>query len=304
MLDRICDIWEWIYYNRAWFFIVAISIIGLFVRKNHQNIKNITNNVNTQTTHVHQGLGYLDVSAMIKEKLQEKEIEVDTEVNKRFSEIPENERVKNPPLDVIAPAIELAQYRFGDVHTKNMLGNLISGALNCNTSHLTHPAFVDIIKQLNSFDIKLLSDISLQTLRDASKRQTTICGVVYELAELRKILRKRPDRSFPRAASRKDFSVEHLSTDYNLFPEETELALDNLMRLNLIKSFVCIPPDDWQRSEYMTNFAQNAQNIITTEQNSNISLYVEYICSCIQLTSLGISFCDIVLPDSKKQSSK
>lgn len=116
----------------------------------------VANIVNPSTKTMGQRLG--DIVDLIFTPVQVAKIYKDNAVEKfknklteKIEAIPENKRV-TPPLNVIGPAVEAAKYYVEEPTLREMFANLITRAMSSDTIQLTHPAFVEIIKQLSPLD--------------------------------------------------------------------------------------------------------------------------------------------------------
>lgn len=77
-------------------------------------------------------------------------------LNTEINGIPKEKRI-TPPLNLIGPAVEAAKFYIDDDELRDMFAKLIASAMNSDTSTLTHPSFVEIIKQLSPLDAKNIS---------------------------------------------------------------------------------------------------------------------------------------------------
>lgn len=89
--------------------------------------------------------------AIFAHKLQKYKSELD----KKLGEIPEEKRIE-PDLHTILEAIEQSRFCITDDELRAMFVNLIAGALNSDTSKNVHPAFAAIIRQMSSYDAKII----------------------------------------------------------------------------------------------------------------------------------------------------
>lgn len=72
-------------------------------------------------------------------------------VEDKTQEIPD-EYIKEPELHIIGPVIEASKYYIDSEELREMFANLIASSIDIRKSQSTHPAFVEIIKQLSPFD--------------------------------------------------------------------------------------------------------------------------------------------------------
>lgn len=76
-------------------------------------------------------------------------------LEEKLSKIPPDNLIE-PPLNIVGPALEAAKYYIEDDDLREMFANLIANSMNVETQSRTHPAFVEVIKQLSPFDVKIL----------------------------------------------------------------------------------------------------------------------------------------------------
>lgn len=75
-----------------------------------------------------------------------------------FSKLPD-ENKKELTVNIIAPIIDSLIIYFEEPNYKEMFGKLLASSFDNRKSHAIHPSFVEIIKQLNDLDAKLLKFI-------------------------------------------------------------------------------------------------------------------------------------------------
>lgn len=73
------------------------------------------------------------------------------ELELKVSSIPE-EKLIEPPLHVLGPTLEASKYYFESKELRTMFTNLIASSINSDVIGKTHPAFVEVIKQLSPLD--------------------------------------------------------------------------------------------------------------------------------------------------------
>lgn len=92
--------------------------------------------------------GFQQIDAVVKENLRDK-----------LSNTP-IEDLKEPEPNIVIPAYEALRYSLNKTQLKEMYINLIAQSMQNSTSDKVHPAFVEVIKQLSSFDAYFLKSIS------------------------------------------------------------------------------------------------------------------------------------------------
>lgn len=76
-------------------------------------------------------------------------------VENKTQEIPE-EFLKEPELHIVGPAIEASKYYIESELLREMFANLIASSIDSRKTNITHPSFVEVIKQLSPLDAQNL----------------------------------------------------------------------------------------------------------------------------------------------------
>lgn len=79
-------------------------------------------------------------------------------VNARIGEI-QPDKLVEPSLHIIGPAIEASKYYIDSEELREMFANLIAASMDADKTDNVHPSFVEIIKQLNTDEAKILKYI-------------------------------------------------------------------------------------------------------------------------------------------------
>lgn len=80
-------------------------------------------------------------------------------LTKRLRNIPPNQIV-TPNPSVVGPAIEAFKFNGHNREMRELFANLISSSINAKNAHRTHPAFVEIIKQINPDEARILQHLA------------------------------------------------------------------------------------------------------------------------------------------------
>lgn len=83
-------------------------------------------------------------------------------INKRFEKIPE-ERRKTPDPEIAVPLMQALTYTAQNETLREMYLNLLANSMDSTMSKITHPSFVEIIKQMSSLDAKVFDKLSQKT---------------------------------------------------------------------------------------------------------------------------------------------
>ena len=81
------------------------------------------------------------------------------EISNAVESVPE-EKLVEPKLDIVGPAIEASKYYISNEEIRNMFVKLIGSSINLDTTNQVHHSFVEIIKQLSPLDASNLRVLS------------------------------------------------------------------------------------------------------------------------------------------------
>lgn len=84
--------------------------------------------------------------------------EFENELKEKISKIPEDKLVE-PDVQVIAPALEAAKYCVEKDSLRNMFSKIITASMNSDEYNKVHPAFINIIGSLSPLEAKILKEI-------------------------------------------------------------------------------------------------------------------------------------------------
>ena len=202
----------------------------------------------------------------------EESIELTAELlRKRVEQIPE-EKICEPEPYVAIPAIQQISYCENSADLRELYANLLASSMNTDKKWKVHPAFVDIIKQLNPDEAKILKKLPpnimmSHPLIDVIMNTKKTTGGYHTLV-----------RNFS------IFGIENIENPGNICS-----YIDNLERLKLIE----IPA--------LTSLAnKNAYTplkehpIVRNSFQGKISEYftIDYKEKSFNITSFGVSFID------------
>lgn len=77
------------------------------------------------------------------------------EVAQKILEIEEN-NLQEPPMSVVGPALAASGFYIEEQELREMFANVIAASMDKSKSNIVHPSFVEIIKQLNSDEAKMV----------------------------------------------------------------------------------------------------------------------------------------------------
>lgn len=85
--------------------------------------------------------------------------------------------IQEPKLNILGPALEASKYYIDEEELRDMFAKLIAASMDSSKNNITHPSFVEIIKQLTPLDASNLKVINtspggLPIARYAAKKRT------------------------------------------------------------------------------------------------------------------------------------
>lgn len=199
-------------------------------------------------------------------------------LDKKFSEIPE-ENLQEPKMNILGPALESTKYFFEEEHYREMFANLISASADTKFNNNIHPSFAEVIKQLTHFDAKLLSHIiKLDSIPTVSIFAANDIFSGYELMN--------------------NFTeISATNTEYECY----KLAIDNLVRLNLIDIPYMASFTDKSKYDYLKNskIVNDYLNVFKQSKEIDHTVYkIELKEGVINLTNYGRKFISICLRET------
>jgi hypothetical protein len=195
-------------------------------------------------------------------------------------------RMVTPPVAIAGPAFESLRFSGAEESLREMYINLLETSMDLETAQAAHPAFVEIIRQLNPEEARLLRAIAV----DYQGRLPTITVAGAE-----------------RGVYSSHFLFLVRFSEYELedkcrYPNQMPSYLDNLCRLGLTKSpnreYYSVLIGD-QRDAYKSlvehpSIVKMTERIRAREDVVDPVIFVEAFC----LSSFGEQFC-IACIDSK-----
>lgn len=130
------------------------------------------------------------------------------EIDKETSKIPADKIKPEIDISLVGPALEASKYYIGDVVLRSMFAKLIAASMDLRHDGKVHHAFVEIIKEMNPLDAKVLSDLKNPSYVLYYLNNKHGFGYVYENI--------------------------YMSDQFQEPCAETSLAISNLERLGLI----------------------------------------------------------------------
>lgn len=211
---------------------------------------------------------------MVRENVEKYAKDIDNELSK----IPPENINPEPDISLIGPALEASKYYVTKEKARQMFAKLIAAEMDVTKSDQVHHAFVEIIKQMNPLDAKVLSDLDNPT------------SLLYCLF---------PAKNDPNMSQ--VLSDIYLSDTFPEYDQGVSLAIGNLSRLGLLD----IPTrnmgnihiggnntdtiERFQRTSLFTEIEREVQSYCPPDTKCQITTYPAY------LTSMAFSFQRICL---------
>lgn len=200
-----------------------------------------------------------------------------TDVAERAANIPP-ESIQEPKASVAGPTLQALAFTYEEDSLRNMFLGLLATAMDSRKSETAHPAFVEIIKQLDSTEALHLIDLlkSQNYVAIASVEKTLTGGgqnsLARHLVNLRNKATKQPTR-LPR------------------FPA----MLENWSRLGLIE----IHYDAWLTDENSYNWVETRPEYVELKSlHDSLEEPVSFSKGYVRITHLGIEFAKAIAADS------
>lgn len=198
-------------------------------------------------------------------------------INERLADKLENvleENIITPDPAIVGPSLEALRFSGNNEELREMYANLIANSMDSTTANKTHPGFVEIIKNMNSEEAKILNYISpnsvipIINIKSKSSPDEDGSVSVYEHLAI--------------------FDFIETNTDHNLIPS----YLDNLQRLGLIQiDYGRYLTDESRYDKLFSNNLYKQYESIIAEQ----SKFIYSDKGMLTLTSLGKQFRSICI---------
>ncbi len=186
-------------------------------------------------------------------------------------------RIVPPQLTVAGPVLEALRFAGNEEDLRDLYANLLAAAMDSETAHKAHPAFVEIIRQLSPDEAKLLAYI-------ARAPNSELCFVDVEIHVA--------DKGHANVLSH--FSVL-AETAGCAFHDLTASYLDNLARLGI----VTLVPEKWWVSdaakaqyELLSKHPRVAAFTVQNESAAEDAPVPKVVKGAIEITTLGRQFID------------
>jgi hypothetical protein len=83
-------------------------------------------------------------------------------IQDELNKIPE-ENLTEPPMNIVGPALEASKFYIENEEIRKMFAKLIASSMNVDLINLSHPSFIEIIKQLTLVEANIIKQIATNT---------------------------------------------------------------------------------------------------------------------------------------------
>ena len=198
------------------------------------------------------------------------------DLKEKLIDIPED-KIIEPPLNVLGPTLEALKYNFDEDELREMFLNLLSKSMNSDLKNKVHPSYVEIIKSMSTLDAIVMKKISVDRML-ASSEVLFICD----------------EGSFNGGMPR-----NFISKLYGIGePFEVSSSIDNLIRLGLISKssngMVNYDYDEIKSHEFVISRLKLSDNILRGE-NSKLVLEIKINQKSISINDFGVNFRNVCM---------
>ena len=196
------------------------------------------------------------------------------ELEKKVESIPEERRLE-PNTHTVCTALESMRYCVEEVELRNMFSTLIANSLDKEMHEIVHPSYGDIIKQLTSYDAKLILWMKKQEAIPAIRFRVNIKGKNEYL---------------------------QLPTIYIEYGEDTiemlQVSLENLSRLKIIDLNLDTSYSDKQLYENIKKMKKYNEDKTSVESQIEENKKLDDVLGSIEISQFGRKFIDACCSDS------
>lgn len=191
-------------------------------------------------------------------------------IKEKVKQIPAEKLVEPEPY-VAIPAIQQLSYCQNSEELRNLYANLLTASMNADKKWQVHPAYIDIVKQLNPDEARYLKDFPPMVVP------------IYPLIDVEFSLGK--NGGHPIISNFTDYKLDVLEHPGNICA-----YIDNLVRLNIIEIPSGQQLNDKARYEVLEKHPM-IQNPIGGSEDVQISYHYRH--KMFKLTNFGVNFLNV-----------
>lgn len=211
---------------------------------------------------------------MFKKSITEKKKMEDFAFNlyNKHNNIPK-ENVVMPRMSILGPVGDVLKYNLDETEIKVMFVNLLSKEIDDRTQNKVHPAFIEVIKQINKEDA-----LFIKALKDTNLIEFPVCDVIVQVSFAKGY----------RPIARFIYNPKNKKDDSPFF-ESSDVVLNNLQRLGIIEF------KQLEMSSYKIEVDRTFEQIhdIILKQNPKPGQEYSYKPCMLKITDFGKQFIDI-----------
>lgn len=196
-----------------------------------------------------------------------------TRITQKLKDVPP-ENIVSPKLNVVGPALEALKYTGPDRFLREMYASLIAASMNVITTNETHPAFVDIIKQLTPDEARILKLFTSQS--------------TFPLLDVNKLVTVHGHSRTGHIRMLHNFSLIGIKANCER-PNDAPIYIDNLCRLGLAEVLSGI--ELFSSRQYEELESSDVINQIKLAHRETTPDSIQIVRGGIKLTEFGNRFC-------------
>lgn len=193
-------------------------------------------------------------------------------VAEKTKDIPEEKIVPLEPY-IAVPAVMQLSYCENSDELRDLYANLLASSMNVDKKWQVHPAFVDIIKQLNPDEARYLKTITPNSVQ------------IYPLIDVDFSIGDGNGGGHPIITNFTDYHLDVLENPQNICS-----YIDNLVRLNIIE----IPFGQWVDDINKYKSLENHPMIKNPVKGDQSQIHYKYRHKLFKLTNFGVNLLNVV----------
>lgn len=204
------------------------------------------------------------------------------DIEREVAKIPQDQLVESP-LNIIGPALESSKFHIEHEEIRLLFAKLIASSMDSMEQEKVHPAFVEVIKQLSPFDVKIL--------------EMLVDNPIWPVGQIVIKVQETSNHSRGQVVFAKDFFPFPMIDMSNY--QQYSTALDNLSRLSLISFDYMSRLAEETRYEVLVNHKLYEQAVHFCESNKQSNEFpsvnhtyesVELVKGAWEITDFGKAF--------------
>lgn len=203
------------------------------------------------------------------------------------------DNIQEPQLNILGPALESSKYYIEEDRLRGMFAKLIASSMDSSKINITHPSFVEIIKQMTSLDAQIF-----QIITNHENQNMPLCNIGYRFTKTGSynILYSHIAPLF--------ITLDDANHEVMLSNDLAGPSIQNLNRLGIVSIDYSVAKNNNTFYEFVENTAEYTETVKVITENNEDNLTVEngdnriefhQIRGVVQVTPFGNSFARICL---------